>query len=123
MSIKAMKQALEALETLNSGDSYKTHNAATALRQAIAEAEKQEPVDETAKDRHEFVKFRRGDILRCIETEELCTVWATSTSGKTLVTWGGNDFTEYTAEQIGELFWLEPESRDVEDKLKEKNYG
>ena len=44
MSIEAMKQALEALETLNSGDSYKTHNAATALRQAIAEAEKQEPV-------------------------------------------------------------------------------
>jgi hypothetical protein len=44
MSIEAMKQALEALETLNSGDSYKTHNAATALRQAIAEAEMQEPV-------------------------------------------------------------------------------
>jgi hypothetical protein len=35
MSLSAMKQALEALETLNSGDSYKTHNAATALRQAI----------------------------------------------------------------------------------------
>jgi hypothetical protein len=44
MSLSAMKQALEALETLNSGDSYKTHNAATALRQAIAEAEMQEPV-------------------------------------------------------------------------------
>jgi hypothetical protein len=44
MSISAMKQALEALETLNSGDSYKTHNAATALRQAIEQAEKQEPV-------------------------------------------------------------------------------
>jgi hypothetical protein len=44
MSIETMKQALEALETLNSGDSYKTHNAATALRQALAEAEKQEPV-------------------------------------------------------------------------------
>jgi hypothetical protein len=39
MSIEAMKQALEALETLNSGDSYKTHNAATALRRALAEAE------------------------------------------------------------------------------------
>jgi hypothetical protein len=39
MSIEAMTQALEALETLNNGDSYKTHNAATALRQAIAEAE------------------------------------------------------------------------------------
>jgi hypothetical protein len=44
MSIEAMTQALEALETLNSGDSYKTHNAATALRQAIEQAEKQEPV-------------------------------------------------------------------------------
>jgi hypothetical protein len=44
MSIEAMKQALEALETLNSGDSYKTHNAATALRQAIEQEEKQEPV-------------------------------------------------------------------------------
>ena len=39
MSISAMKQALDVLETLNNGDSYKTHNAATALRQAIAEAE------------------------------------------------------------------------------------
>jgi hypothetical protein len=40
MSIEAMKQALDALETLDAGDTYKTHNAATALRQAIAEAEK-----------------------------------------------------------------------------------
>jgi hypothetical protein len=40
MSIEAMKQALEALETLDAGDTYKTHNAASALRQAIEEAEK-----------------------------------------------------------------------------------
>jgi hypothetical protein len=58
MSIEAMKQALEALETLNSGDNYKTHNAATALRQAIAEAEKQEPV-----------------AFRNTETGEFCTGW------------------------------------------------
>jgi hypothetical protein len=63
-----------------------------------------------AKD--EPVKLRRGDILRCIETDELCTVWATSTSGKTLIKWGSNDFTNYTAEQIGELFWLEPTAKD-----------
>jgi len=44
MSRKIMQQALEALETLDAGDSYKTHNAATALRQAIAQAEKQEIV-------------------------------------------------------------------------------
>lgn len=62
----------------------------------------------------EPVKLRRGDILRCNESDELCTVWATSTTGKTLVHWGGNDFTDYTAEQIGESFWLEPESSDVE---------
>jgi len=54
------------------------------------------------------VKLRRGDILRCIETDELCTVWSTSTTGKTLVKWSANNFGDYTAEQIGELFWLEP---------------
>ena len=52
--------------------------------------------------------------MRCIESDELCTVWATSTTGKTLVKWSGNAFGDYTAEQIGELFWLEPESDDVE---------
>jgi hypothetical protein len=54
------------------------------------------------------VKLRRGDILRCIETDELCTVWSTSTTGKTLIKWSANNFGNYTAEQIGELFWLEP---------------
>jgi hypothetical protein len=51
--------------------------------------------------------LHRGDILRCIETDELCTVEATSTSGKALVKWGNDDFGTYTAEQIGELFWIE----------------
>jgi hypothetical protein len=46
--------------------------------------------------------------LRCIETNELCTVWATSTTGKTQVKWKANDFGSYTAEQIGDLFWVEP---------------
>ena len=32
---EAMRIALEALETLDVGDSYKTHNAASALRQAL----------------------------------------------------------------------------------------
>ena len=54
MSIEAMKQALEALETER--DIYREHDedgapeyileAITSLRQAIAEAEKQEPVGE-----------------------------------------------------------------------------
>ena len=41
-NIDTMKLALDALETLDCGDSYKTHNAATALRQAISEAEQAE---------------------------------------------------------------------------------
>ena len=46
MSIEAMKQALEALEDTLSGDltPYQAAKAITALRQAIAELEKQEPV-------------------------------------------------------------------------------
>lgn len=34
---KAAEMALEALESLDCGDTYKTHNAASALRQALAE--------------------------------------------------------------------------------------
>jgi len=51
MSIEAMKMALEALETLDSGDSYKTHNAATALRKAIEQAEKREWVGLTREEK------------------------------------------------------------------------
>jgi hypothetical protein len=61
----------------------------------------------------EPVRLRRGDILRCIETNELCTVWATSTTGKTQVKWKANDFGSYTAEQIGDLFWVEPKPECV----------
>jgi hypothetical protein len=68
----------------------------------------------------EPVRLRRGDTLRCIETNELCTVWATSTTGKTLVKWKANDFGSYTAEQIGDLFWVEPKP-EHEAYKKEKN--
>jgi hypothetical protein len=57
--------------------------------------------------------LHRGDILRCIETDELCTVEATSTTGKALVKWGNDDFGTYTAEQIGELFWIEPKEKNT----------
>jgi hypothetical protein len=102
---EALRLALEALEDACGNRCNAEYNpcfqrdAITAIKAALE-----------AKD--EPVKLRRGDILRCIETDELCTVWATSTSGKTLVKWGSNDFTDYTAEQIGELFWLEPAQRE-----------
>ena len=102
MSIEAMKQALEALETLNSGDSYKTHNAASALRQAIVEAEKPwvktyaggkpnytiphaidisaECVDETAKLKHEPVAWIKDDELAFMSAAKMldATEWKTN---------------------------------------------
>ena len=96
---EALRLALEALKEItrrNQSDHQAeiAEEAITAIKAALK-----------AKD--EPVKLRRGDILRCAETDKLCTVWATSTTGKTLVKWGANDFGNYTAEQIGELFWLE----------------
>jgi hypothetical protein len=44
MSVEAMKQALEALNWINDEQAIISYEAVTALRQAIAEAEKQEPV-------------------------------------------------------------------------------
>ena len=101
MTKEALKMALEALVCLKKdfdADQFEweiADEAITAIKEALAQPE-QEPV-----------KLRRGDILRCVETDELCTVWATSTTGKTLIKWKANDFGNYTAEQIGELFWIE----------------
>jgi protein tyrosine phosphatase (PTP) superfamily phosphohydrolase (DUF442 family) len=61
MSISAMKQALEALENTYAylprrwGGEVEADQAITALRQAIAEAEKQEPVlDSSCPDGDEY---------------------------------------------------------------------
>lgn len=99
--------AVEAITTFAKMRGLRLEDAQVEHWQAILTTPPAAPVQEP-------VKLRRGDVLRCIETDELCTVWATSTTHKTLVKWGGNDFSDYTAEQIGELFWLEPESSDVE---------
>jgi hypothetical protein len=136
MRDEALKLALEALEA-HADIGIKSDKAITAIKQALA-APVQEPLTDgyvqqvpdkcdriVWRNRYfhlpiatppaaqpalvqEPVKLRRGDILRCIETDELCTVWATSTTGKTLVKWSANNFGDYTAEQIGELFWIEP---------------
>ena len=111
---EALKLALEALEGVLddapkvldasiAGGLYEVvqcRDAITAIKEALAQPEP--------------MRLRRGDILRCIETDELCTVWSTSTTGKTLIKWSANDFGAYTAEQIGELFWLELEPDDLE---------
>ena len=71
---QAARQALEALETLDCGNSYKTHNAATALRKALAsrcqttttEQAEQEPVAEVVL-RNQTVGFGRTEERKDIQ--------------------------------------------------------
>jgi hypothetical protein len=108
MTKELLKQALEALLSVkNHGWDEDTHTG-RALITALKAALEQPPLPVQP----EPVKLRRGDTLRCIETDELCTVWATSTTNKTLIKWSANNFGNYTAEQIGELFWIEPQQAE-----------
>ena len=101
MSRELLQQALDAL-TLECCDN--DGNSVDLIQPAIAALEA-----ELAKPEQKPIQLRRGDRLRPTDSDDVvCTVWATSTTGKTLVKWGANDFCEYTAEQIGELFWLVP---------------
>ena len=102
MSIEAMKQALEALETLDSGDSYKTHNAATALRQAIREAEKEQ------------VEFQ--DFVANVQDAEkkACEIINREWVGLT-------DDDMYELRRKGHHHLSERDFRAIEAKLKEKN--
>ena len=97
---QAAQMALAALERyqVKRQDFDKFADEITALRTAL-----EQPMH----------KLRRGDILRCMESNALCTVWSTSTTGWTLVKWAANDFGNYTAEQIGELFWIEQQAEPV----------
>ena len=115
---QAAEMALEALETLNSGDSYKTHNAATALRQAIAEAEKQEPVAFRNTETGEFCTggFLRKDWAKWQPLYAAPREWVGLTD---------EDIDLY-AFDIGVTdnkapAWLVTYARGIEAKLKEKN--
>jgi len=57
MSIEAMKQALDYMQSDLAGRIKKKPHAISALRQAIEQAEKQEPVGEAMKERGEFDYF------------------------------------------------------------------
>ena len=99
---EALREAIDTLKSTKHGNCDFAWIDETLKKCTEALAQPPLPVQEP-------VKLRRGNILRCIETDELCTVWATSTTSKTLIKWSANNFGNYTAEQIGELFWIEPE--------------
>jgi hypothetical protein len=119
MTIKAMKQALEALETLNSGDTYKTHNAATALRAAIEQAEK--PVAwadkyDIEREGHDFYVNRQQPAKDGVPlyTAPPQREWVGLTNEEV-----GQLIPGYAGDASGvDLYWLITE---IEAKLKEKN--
>jgi hypothetical protein len=121
MSIEIMKQALEALETLNSGGSYKTHNAATALRQAIEFEEMVKKGTKAWADTpDDWVDDLRGGIESCTKVGTKSGVLRTKWVGLT------DEDIDLYAFDIGVTdnkapAWLVTYARGIEAKLKEKN--
>jgi hypothetical protein len=124
MSIDAMKQALEALENVRSYDKqdlYRLDEDITALRTAIAEAEKQEPVawmyDFLNPDnRDEVIRDWTTQDYAEIEREKGFNVRPLYTTPRQ---WVG--LTDQEVEQIANSEYEEAFVRLVEAKLKEKN--
>jgi 3-hydroxy-3-methylglutaryl CoA synthase len=106
MSLEAMKQALDALEThgaplLNHEDAYSA--SLTALRQAIAEVEKQEPDELT-------IAYMSGFFNGKKKRE-----WVGLTDEEAMQTWEG--IIKYAPSEMR----IKDFAKAVEDKLREKN--
>ena len=112
MKDKALRLALEALENIYDG--FKTspraqYTAITAIKEALADhignaAELVQP---------EQVKYRRGDWLRCLETDDVCVIHM-SGSANQWVKFPDGDVLSFTNEQVAELFDKIPKERDWE---------
>ena len=102
MSREAMKQALETLEQI-SDEMFSPYgdppisNAILALRAAL-----------------DAPLYRRGTIVRCLESDELATVYTTSIDGDAWVKWPDGSIGTYTSEQMGKAFAIEPKWQEPE---------
>ena len=115
MSIEAMKQALEALEKVL-GKWQKCEEAITSLRQAIEQAEKQEPVV-----RWTFawaMPCGWGDLL----VDDLPDGTLLYTTPQPQREWVGLT-DEERDECLGNYITAEGRARAIEAKLKEKNHA
>ena len=82
---EALKLALEALQ---SGDYWKGVEAVNAIREALAQPEQ---------------KYRRGDRLVCLETDEYCVIHIAGTD-RQWVKFPDTHIGVYTNEQLDQLF-------------------
>ena len=115
MSINAMKQALEALEIASEGGGVNFYEYAKDLRQAIAEAEKQEPVTTLDDLEQEIYENTRQFVSRDV-MEWMLKRYYTSPPQRQWV--GLTDEDEIDWDGTGNLKQL---VEAVEAKLKEKN--
>ena len=97
---EAMKLALEALETLPAGSSYKTHNAASALRQALEQP--QTPDDllrQSEREGWRYAKECEAEVKRLRQAlkqpEQEPVAWMYSVKGKTQI-----DFKRYPDDEL-----------------------
>ena len=91
-----MQQALDAMERyqVKSGDFDRFDNVIKNLRQALAQP-----------------KYRRGDRLLCLESEEYCVIHISGTN-RQYVEFPDSHIAEYMNEQVQELFELIPKETD-----------
>jgi hypothetical protein len=96
-----MQQALEALEDVpymsNKDDYERLERVTTALRQAL-----------------EKPKYRRGDRLLCLETEEYCVIHISGTD-RQYVKFPDGHVGQYTNQQVADHFELLPKEVDADD--------
>jgi hypothetical protein len=101
MSREAMKLALEALEDVpymsNKDDYERLERVTTALRQAL-----------------EKPKYRRGDRLLCLETEEYCVIHISGTD-RQYVKFPDGHVGQYTNQQVADHFEPLPKEVDADD--------
>ena len=98
---EALRLALESLEyhTAQTRPIHQTSEAITAIKEALAQPAQP--------------KYRRGDRLICLETEEYCVIHISGTD-RQWVKFPDSHIGVYTNEQVAELFELLPKEPEQE---------
>ena len=119
MSREVMQQMLSALETLmlleDEDCGLKECKECQALRPIWAAMK-------AGKEALDAPLYRRGTIVRCLESDELATVYTTSLGGDAWVKWPDGSIGVYTAEQMGKAFAIEPKWQEPEPVWIQSNH-
>ena len=125
---EALKLALEALEDRTS--LMKWQMARNAVKEALAQPEYQSTADKSKLEKvpakgallaqPEQPKYRRGNRLVCLETDEYCVIHISGTD-RQWVKFPDSYIGVYTNEQVAELFELLPKESEPWEKFCDSN--